>query len=62
IDPREDILAAVGLDLGERAAFLGNLAVEVTAEAPDGSETFRFNVLAQVVPESELAFCAEAPQ
>ncbi|MGH7134139.1 MAG: hypothetical protein ACREHD_00275 [Pirellulales bacterium] len=62
IDPRDDVLARVSLDVGDRRQFVGNLALEVTAASPDGTDAFRFNVLAEVVPEEELAFCAEIKQ
>lgn len=60
IDPSDDALAMVRLDLADRPGFVGNLAVEATAVDSDGAESFRFNVLAEVVPEDDLAFCAEA--
>lgn len=59
IDPSDDALATLRLDLASRPEFVGHLAVEVTAAADDSAEAIRFNVLAEVVPEGELAFCAE---
>lgn len=56
LDPGDDMLARICLNAETRAEFVGNLAVEVTALAKSGAEVLRFNVLAQVVPESEITF------
>lgn len=60
LEPSDDVFAKISYDGGERPEFVGNLAVAVTALAPDGAEVFRFDVRAQIVPEEELAFCDEA--
>jgi hypothetical protein len=56
LDPSDDVLARISLHAPDEARFVGNLAIEVTALSPDGTEVVRFNVLAEVVPEHELAF------
>lgn len=59
LEPCDDMLVKICLDLRETPEFVGNLAVEVTALGPDGADAFRFDVLGQVVPEGELAFCTD---
>ena len=59
LDPIDDVLARICFDAREQPAFSGNLAVEVTAVGSDGTEVFRFDVLAEIVPEDELAFCKD---
>jgi hypothetical protein len=53
------MLARISFDRGERRDFVGNLAVEVTACSETGADILRFNILAEVVSEDELAFCDE---
>lgn len=55
--PNDDVLAMVSFDGRERPSFVGNLAIEVTAVDSNDAKAFRFDVLAEVVPEDELAFC-----
>lgn len=59
LKPRDDMLARISFDRGERRDFVGNLAVEVTACSETGADILRFNILAEVVSEDELAFCDE---
>lgn len=59
LEPSDDVLASVSFDGGERSEFVGNVAIEVTALGLDGAEVFRFDVLVEIVPEDEVAFCAE---
>lgn len=57
--PGDNMLAKISYDGSERPGFVGNLAVEVTALASDHTEILRFSVLAEIVPEGEVAFCTE---
>ncbi len=44
LEPSDDVLAKISYDGSERPEFVGNVAIEVTAVAPDGTEVFRFDV------------------
>jgi len=59
IAPREDAFAKICLDVGEEPEFVGSLALEVTAVGSDGADAFRFDVRAEVVPETELTFSSK---
>ena len=59
LDPSDDAFAKFRFDGRDSPQFVGSLALEVRALRSDGGEAFRFTVLAEIVPEDELAFCAD---